>query len=117
MLKCAIVHKSAQKAGLKFRYLQFTACLRLVLSDFSTKRFFSGFVLEALMKNFPGLLFARRLNELNSQLTELKELRARVEAAERRASGVPTPAIRSEDYSLIRANRYSTRHPSHSALS
>jgi hypothetical protein len=58
--------------------------------SFSKKRLFSGFVSETFMKNFPDL-FAQRLNELNSQIAELEELRARIEQAERRASGVRTP--------------------------
>jgi hypothetical protein len=48
------------------------------------------FVLEAFVKNSPRLLFAQRLNELHSQLSEFEVLRARIKEAERRASGAPT---------------------------
>lgn len=51
------------------------------------------------MKSSRGLLFAQRLNELNSRLSELEELRERIKEAERRACGAPslqsTPKLRS----------------------
>jgi DNA repair exonuclease SbcCD ATPase subunit len=42
------------------------------------------------MKSSRGLLFAQRLNELNSQLSQLEELRAQIKEAEQRVSGAPT---------------------------
>lgn len=84
-LKCALFHKSAQTTGLKSYTLTFPRTLRLHYF-----RPFHCFVLEALMKSSRGLLFAQRLNELNSQLSQLEELRAQIKEAERRASGAPT---------------------------
>ena len=44
------------------------------------------------MRSTRGILFAQRLNELTSQLSELKVLRDRVENAERRARrSMPAP--------------------------
>ncbi|WP_247531449.1 hypothetical protein, partial [Bradyrhizobium sp. 162] len=51
---------------------------------------FRSFALEALMKSSRGLLFAQRLNELSSQLSQLEELRAQIKEAERRVSSAPT---------------------------
>ncbi|WP_146207768.1 hypothetical protein [Bradyrhizobium sp. SUTN9-2] len=56
------------------------------------------------MKNTPALLFTQRLNELYNQLSELEDLRLRIDEAERRACA--KTAIESENSVVAPKARY-----------